>query len=62
MGYWDYYRGLRDYHRDPFPHFPTKNQGVEGGSDHYEPKQLLRVLSSSGFGSGNNEPILSRRL
>ena len=29
MGFGDYYKGtLRDYHRDPVPPFPTKNQGV----------------------------------
>ena len=28
MDYGDYYWGLyRDYKRDPFPPFPTKNQG-----------------------------------
>ena len=33
MGFWDYYQGtLRDYHRDAFPAFPTKNQGVVGES------------------------------
>ena len=32
MGYTDYYKGpLRDYHRDPFPTFPTKHQGGSSG-------------------------------
>ena len=33
MGYWDYYRGPGGtIMGDPFPPFPTKNQGVGVGS------------------------------